>query len=236
MTFTMNADYFKAGNPVTNPKELEQMAYEAPTSIKVRLAENPSSTLGLMLQLATDADVDVRVALTENTSAPEWLKAVLAKDESVTVRFALAQDCNTPLDVLNILLEDENPYVVHAAQETIDSVELEMALQEVGYIAELGDCYKLGVMLTMSGLLTDKQIYELLQFATEAEIPLGQAVARKRVLPKRVVSKALMLQSRLRKKEITEMAMVEMLKPTSNQAQGRMEISRLGRVILARPA
>jgi hypothetical protein len=232
----MDADYFRAGNPATPPSELEAMAYEASKSIRVRLAENPSSSLGLLLQLATDSEVDVRVALTENSAAPEWLKAVLAKDESVTVRFALAEDCNTPIDVLKILLEDENPYVVHIAQQTIESVELEIALQEVGFVAELGDCYKLGVMLTMSGLLTDKQIYELLQFATEADIPLGQAVARKRVLPKKVVSKALTLQSRLRRKEITEMAMVEMLKPSAAQGQAKLEISRVGRVILARPA
>jgi hypothetical protein len=212
MSTPISADYLRAGNPATSSDELEALAFQQRSaSIRLRLAENPSATLNMLMDFAADEDIDVRVAVTGNPSTPDWLKAALANDESATVRYGLAEDCHTPVEILEVLMNDENPYVVQAALATHESVLLELALQESKFMPEPGDSYKLGTVLYMAGLLNESQIKDLLDMSGQLGIPLGQAIARMKVLPKKVIAEALMQQTRLRKKEITEGEMLEVL-------------------------
>lgn len=213
MSRHISADYLKAGNPATPAEELERIAATGPAQvIRRRLAENPSTPIGLLSMLGEDEDVDVRIGLGHNPSTPLWLRKKLARDDSPTVRFSLAEDPHTPVSVLKELAEDEHPHVQHQAHRTIEVIEMELALAEEEYVIEDGAGHKLGTLLVAAKLLSQTQVDELLRIATEIGSPLGQALARHRALPKQTITEALILQSKLRRNEITELEAVEALR------------------------
>lgn len=218
MSSHISVDYLKAGNPGTPPDELERIAATRPALIiRRRLAENPATPANLLAALAADDDVDVRIGLSLNPSTPLWLRRKLARDESATVRFALAEDPHTPITVLKRLEEDIHPHVQHQASRTIEVIQLELALAEEEYVIEEGASHKLGSLLVSAQLLTQAQIDEFLRIATENGCPLGQALARHRALPKQTITTALLIQSRLRREEISEVDAIEILERTRHQ-------------------
>ncbi len=220
MSSHISADYLKAGNPDTPAEELERIAATRPTQvIRRRLAENPSTPITLLTELGGDADIDVRIGLGHNPSTPLWLRKKLARDDSATVRFSLAENPHTPVSVLNELEEDEHPHVQHQARRTIEVINMEMALAEEEYVTAEGDSHKLGTLLVEAKLLSQIQVNELLRIANEIGSPLGQALARHRALPKQSITKALMLQSKLRRQEITEVEAVETLRQSRPQEE-----------------
>jgi hypothetical protein len=213
MTKHISSDYLKAGDPLTHSDELLRLAAQEPeAAIRRRLAENPSTPLAVLSSLAVDEDVDVRIAVSGNPLTPQWLRSKLSHDDSPTVRVAVAEDPYTPLTILKRLADDENAYVQHQAKRTIDVVELEIALAEEDFLVEPGEHYKLGVLLVAAHLLTQNQVEELLRIAKDKGIPFGQAIARMKALPKQKITQALLLQSKLRRNEISELDVIKLLK------------------------
>ncbi len=213
MSSHISADYLKAGNPATPAEELERIAATRPTQvIRRRLAENPSTPIALLTTLGADEDIDVRIGLGHNPSTPLWLRKKLARDDSPTVRFSLAEDPHTPVSILKELAEDDHPHVLHQAGRTLEVIELELALAQEEYVIADGGSHKLGTLLVEAKLLPQAQVNELLRIANEIGSPLGQALARQRALPKQTITHALLLQSQLRRFEITEVEAVEALR------------------------
>ncbi len=105
----------------------------------------------------------------------------------------------------------------HQASRTIEVIQLELALAEEEYIVEDGASHKLGSLLVGSQLLTQCQINEFLRIAAENGCPLGQALARHKALPKQTITTALLLQSRLRRLEISEEDAIEILERSRYQ-------------------
>lgn len=213
MSRKVDSDYRDAANMNTEGQKLAVIARRSfDLNIKRKLAENPRTPDVVLFTLAFDNDMDVRLAVAVNPSCPSAIKVLLAKDSSATVRFALAEDPNTPLLTLSIMADsDPNPYVQAQATKTIDAVELEYALTCLDYKVEDGNEFKLGELLYGAGLIEPEEISELVRISEEKEIPLGQTLAKLNRLPKHVITKALILQSQLRRGEINYIAAIEVL-------------------------
>lgn len=128
------------------------------------------------------------------------------------MRLSIAENPKTPLSVLRVLAQDENSLIHDQAQETLKVADLEINLVLEDFVVESGENYKLGSLLVKADLLTETQLNELLHTASEKNILLGHAIARTCALPIEIVSNALVLQSRLRRKEISEDEMIANLR------------------------
>jgi two-component system, NarL family, response regulator LiaR len=133
------------------------------------------------------------------------------------MRLSIAEDPKTPLSVLKKLAQDEDGLIQDQAQKTMKVADLEINLVLEDFVAESGDNYKLGSLLVEAELLTESQLNELLRIAGEKKILLGHALARMNALPVETISSALILQSRLRRKEISESEMIATLKESRTE-------------------
>jgi hypothetical protein len=110
--------YILAGDPTISPLLLEELAQSQCAEVRGRVAENPSTSLAVLLYLTHDPSEEVRISLTYN--AHELPLSVLANDKSVDVRYALAENLHAPQAVLKTLSHDDNPYVATRARRTLE--------------------------------------------------------------------------------------------------------------------
>jgi hypothetical protein len=110
--------YILAGDPNISPLLLEELAQSQFAEVRGRVAENPSTSLAVLLYLTHDPSEEVRINLTYN--AHELPLSVLANDRSVDVRYALAENLHAPQEVLKTLSHDDNPYVATRARRTLE--------------------------------------------------------------------------------------------------------------------
>jgi hypothetical protein len=110
--------YILAGDPSISSLLLEDLAQSRCAQIRARVAENPSTSLAILLYLTHDPSEEVRISLTYNRH--ELPMSVLASDRSVDVRYALAENLHAPREVLKTLIHDENPYVSTRAIKTLE--------------------------------------------------------------------------------------------------------------------
>lgn len=208
----IDANYLAAGAPSTSPIELQRLACLNDQRIELRLAENHVTPENILLALSTHPNPEIRAAVATNESSPLWLKAALSADESPTVRYAIAEDLHSPPEILQALTEDSNAYVQHQARATLDSLELESALSEAGFAQKSGETFLLGTLLVDAGLLQPSQLFSLLKLTLEMALPLGQVIARRKLLPKKTIVSALLIQSALRNGSITEEEAIQLLR------------------------
>jgi uncharacterized protein YqfB (UPF0267 family) len=115
---THYSGYILAGDPTISPLLLEELAQSHCANVRGRVAENPSTSLAVLLYLTHDPSEEVRISLTYN--AHELPLSVLANDKSVDVRYALAENHYAPQEVLRSLSHDDNPYVATRARRTLE--------------------------------------------------------------------------------------------------------------------
>ena len=108
----------------------KDMIFNLDEEIKIKAAENPLTSFGILKILANDESFNVKatILLSENTS-DEIIK-ILMKDKDVKLRCVIAENEGTPINILEGLLEDENLSVSKAAKTTLDSLNKEIILKD----------------------------------------------------------------------------------------------------------
>lgn len=114
--------YLMAGNPRTSAQNLELLAANAAVKVRMRVAENLNTPIGLLDLLSKDEDPEVRMSIANNPNVTPQILERLAGDNSADVRFYLAEDYNLPRILLRRLSEDENPFVAKRAELTLVQV------------------------------------------------------------------------------------------------------------------
>lgn len=127
------SNYVKAGSQNCSPELLETMARSEIDRIRLRVAENPGTPIGILELLSTDKNVEVRIAVGTNPSTPTCVRYQLALDQDLNVRLGLADDMNTPIELLERLTEDGNPYVSHRAMKTIQILQCQRKPGSIGH-------------------------------------------------------------------------------------------------------
>ncbi|HEY9733474.1 MAG TPA: hypothetical protein V6C89_16265 [Drouetiella sp.] len=111
--------YVQVGSHGCSRQFLDAMARSEVDRIRLRVAENPRTSIAALEMLASDSNPDVRVAVGINPATPPRIALNLIFDHDVNVRLGLADDVKTPMWILNKLRNDSNPYVSCRAHETI---------------------------------------------------------------------------------------------------------------------
>lgn len=192
-------NYLKAGNPTTPVSELRALLRDNNSRVRQRLACNPNTPADVLEALASDHDLEVRIHLARNPLAPGDLIKQLACDENIYVRFGVAACNEVPQEILEVLSLDDNPYVAHQAIRTLEGIQLEEALAEIGWEYVHGETQRLGEMLVLAELLSEEQVREFLRHSAEANMPLGRTLVQSRVIPRNTVVVALDLQLLIRR-------------------------------------
>ena len=119
---TFIKDYLLAGKIDTPSTKLSRLAHSRHARVRSRVAENPATSLALLLSLSVDPVADVRIAVAANPKVPRALLVYLVTDENADVRYALAEDLNLAPTLLQKLSSDSNPYVAERAKKTMQNL------------------------------------------------------------------------------------------------------------------
>lgn len=192
-------NYLKAGNPTTPVTELRELLRDNSSRVRQRLACNPNTPADVLEQLSADEDLEVRIHVARNPAAPPAVLNKLAYDENIYVRFGVAACAEVERDTLELLAADDNPYVAHQAARTLEGIDLEEALAEIGWEYMHGETERLGELLVYAKLLSEEQVREFLRHSIESNTPLGRTLVQSRAIPRNTVVVALDLQLLIRR-------------------------------------
>lgn len=217
-SMAVTKNYLKAAHPNTKEIILRALISDQDSKIRRRVALNPKAPQEVLKALAGDPDPEVRIALANNRTTPDTILQQLASDESIYVRFGLACERTLSERLLEKLADDDNPYVVRQARRTLEGLALEKALIEAGFRREPGEEAKLGVLLNNAGLLSQAEVNHFIAVSQKLGVPLGQILARARVVPRSTIVNALSLQALVRRKQMTEAKAIEKLRVTPSSS------------------
>ncbi len=113
--------YVQAGRSDIEVQDLAKLAKHEHPLIRMRVAENPLSPVGVLVALASDPNPEVRCALSENPAIPMFIMDILAEDEHDDVRYWVADNPHTPIFVLGKLILDKNCYVASRARKWFET-------------------------------------------------------------------------------------------------------------------
>ena len=123
------------------------------------------------------------------------------------------------LEVLRNFIQDHNPYVSDRAHKTIDSLALELDLEEQGFISLPGIHARLGELLVASGIIGEKEIEAAVTFARNTKIPLGRALVRSGRINRSTIVHALKQQTLVRLGQISLEKAIETISEYSRHQQ-----------------
>jgi hypothetical protein len=190
--------HFQAGNPLSAATRLRELLGNGDKQTRLRLAENESSPPDVLRKLAKDKDPEVRAGVANNPSATHTTLKKMALDPHDDVRFAMASNPHLPLEILEQFIEDQNPYVSDRAQKTLDGLVLELDLANQGFVCLPGANARLGDLLVASGIIKEKEVEILVNYAKGARIPLGRAIVEAGRINRSIVAYALRQQTLVR--------------------------------------
>ena len=95
-------------NPNCPSQDLQKLAADGDTEVRVNVAENPSCPTNLLEKLTTDRSSEVRGSVANNPNCPANLLEKLATDRSSEVRGSVANNPNCPAKVLDKLASDKD--------------------------------------------------------------------------------------------------------------------------------
>lgn len=95
----------------TSPGVLKELSSDRNGDVRRAVAENSSTPADVLESLATEERSDVRRGVAQNLSTPISVIMMLAKDENASVREKVAAHPSTPITVLKMLAADARPMV-----------------------------------------------------------------------------------------------------------------------------
>lgn len=196
-------DCLIAGNPGTSAEVLLVLAETAAKSVRERVAANGSASIAVLEKLVCDNEHTVRACLAENPNLPKSIAERLCSDTHPDVRHTLAENVRLDADLIQRLIEDDNPYISKAASKTMDILYFESMLKEQHFAYRPGESARLGELLVGSFWISKDQMLGCVAQATNQHLPLGQILLKAELVSKEVLVRALKLQSRVRRGEIS---------------------------------
>jgi len=209
----------EAGNPISAPDKLRKLHQSGHYEIRLRLAENEASPPDLLRKLSKDSDPEVRASVANNPSTTHNTLKSLSIDTHDDVRFSMASNPHVPLGILRNFSQDHNPYVSDRAQKTIDGLALELDLEQQGFVSLPGNHARLGDLLVVSGLISEKEIDVAVVLALNARIPLGRALVQAGRINRSVIVHALKQQTLVRLGQISFEMAVESISDYNRRRQ-----------------
>jgi len=110
-------------------KNLAEFAYQSLYSSDVsrlRIAQNPHTSISTLEMLALDCSTTVRAAVAANPHTPHHILSKLARDQDRNVRIVLARSTDTTLELLGELALDSDETVAKAARNSFLILQAEL--------------------------------------------------------------------------------------------------------------
>ncbi len=192
----MKHDILLAGSDTLTIDDAETLCSSHRDSVRRKLASNPSCPASVLFKLLFDRNVEVRASLGLNPSAEDFVLDSLCLDKSMTVRFHMAGNAKLGAQRLNLLMLDKNPYIAERAYLTN---EIRILEEQVAHIKPSKSDAKplLGQLLVAAGLLSNSDLQTALTFAAKYSRTLGNVLVAKKILQRKDVVAALIVQGQI---------------------------------------
>ncbi len=211
--------HLQAADPLAPPEKLRKLLRSGEFQVRLRLAENEASPPDLLRKLAKDSHPEVRASVANNPSTTCNTLKSLSVDNHDDVRFAMASNPQLPLEILRNFSQDSNPYISDRIHKTIDSLSLELDLEQQGFVSVPGAHARLGELLVASGIIEEKEIYATIACAKSAKMPLGRALVQSGRINRGIVVHALRQQTLVRLGQLSLEKAVESIREYSRSQQ-----------------